>query len=104
MARRFGRVAVKGGAMALNEPLSLDALIAIDSLLSEEEKMVREAVRRFVRERYLPRAADLFAKEEFPVDLIPTIAEMGILGGSLKGYGCAGMSSVEYGLALQELE
>lgn len=90
--------------MAVNEPLSLDALIAIDSLLSEEERMVRDSVRRFVRERYLPRAADLFAKEEFPTDLIPTIAEMGILGGSLKGYGCAGMSSVEYGLALQELE
>jgi glutaryl-CoA dehydrogenase len=90
--------------MAVNEPLSLDALIGIESLLSDEERMVRDSVRRFVRERYLPRAADLFAKEEFPTDLIPTIAEMGILGGSLKGYGCAGMSSVEYGLALQELE
>jgi glutaryl-CoA dehydrogenase len=90
--------------MAAHEPLSLDALIEIDSLLTDEEKMVRDTVRRFVRERYLPRAADLFAKEEFPTDLIPTIAAMGILGGSLKGYGCAGMSSVEYGLALQELE
>ena len=66
--------------------------------------MVRDSVRRFVRERYLPRAADLFAKEEFPADLIPAIAEMGILGGSLTGYGCAGMNSVAYGLAQQELE
>ncbi len=90
--------------MAVNEPLSLDALIAIDSLLTEEERMVRDAVRRFVREKYLPRAAELFQKEQFPEDLIPMIAEMGILGGSLKGYGCAGMNSVEYGLALQELE
>jgi glutaryl-CoA dehydrogenase len=86
------------------EPLSLDALIAIDGLLSDEERMVRDTVRRFVRERYLPRAADLFAKEEFPVDLIPEIAQMGLLGASLTGYGCAGMSSVAYGLALAELE
>jgi glutaryl-CoA dehydrogenase len=57
--------------MAVNEPLSLDALIAIDSLLTDEERMIRDSVRRFVRERYLPRAADLFAKEEFPTDLIP---------------------------------
>jgi glutaryl-CoA dehydrogenase len=61
-------------------------------------------VRRFVRERYLPRAAELFAKEEFATDLIPELAAMGLLGGSLTGYGCAGMSSVAYGLAIAELE
>lgn len=87
-----------------NEPLSLDQLIGIDPLLSEEERMIRDTVRRFVKERYLPRAADLFAKEQFPTDLIPAIAEMGLLGASLTGYGCAGMNSVAYGLALQELE
>lgn len=90
--------------MSTPEPLALDDLIAIDPLLSEEERMVRDTVRRFVRERYLPRAADLFAKEEFAQDLIPEMAEMGLLGGSLTGYGCAGMNSVAYGLALQELE
>lgn len=90
--------------MTTPEPLSLDDLIAIDALLSEEERMVRETVRRFVRERYLPRAADLFAKEEFAADLIPEMASMGLLGGSLTGYGCAGMNAVAYGLALQELE
>ncbi|MFO0661508.1 MAG: acyl-CoA dehydrogenase family protein [Polyangiaceae bacterium] len=52
----------------------------------------------------LPRAASLFAKEEFPTDLIPGLAEMGLLGGSLTGYGCAGMGAVAYGLALGELE
>ena len=88
----------------MTEPLSLDQLSAIEPLLTEEEKLVRESVRRFVRERYLPRAASLFAKEEFPTDLIPEIADMGLLGASLTGYGCAGMSSVAYGLALQELE
>ncbi|NUP12174.1 MAG: acyl-CoA dehydrogenase [Polyangiaceae bacterium] len=66
--------------------------------------MVQASVRRFVKERYLPRAAELFAKEQFANDLIPEIAEMGLLGASLKGYGCAGMSPVSYGLALEELE
>ncbi len=86
------------------EPLSLDQLISIDSLLTEEERMIRDTVRRFVRERYLPRAADLFAKEQFATDLIPELAAMGLLGGSLTGYGCAGMNTVAYGLAQQELE
>jgi glutaryl-CoA dehydrogenase len=86
------------------EPLSLDALISLDSHLTEEERMIRDSVRRFVRERYLPRAAHLFAKEEFATDLIPEIAAMGLLGASLHGYGCAGMNAVSYGLALAELE
>jgi glutaryl-CoA dehydrogenase len=86
------------------EPLSLDSLISIDPLLTEEERMIRDSVRRFVRERYLPRAADLFAKEQFATDLIPELAAMGLLGGSLTGYGCAGMNTVAYGLAQQELE
>ena len=86
------------------EPLSLDQLISIDPLLTDEERMIRDSVRRFVRERYLPRAADLFAKEQFATDLVPEIAAMGLLGGSLTGYGCAGMNTVAYGLAQQELE
>src|SRR4051812_33665860 len=90
--------------MSAHAPLSLDELMAIDPLLSEEERMIRDTVRRFVRERYAPRAAELFAKEEFATDLIPELAAMGLLGGTLTGYGCAGMSSVSYGLSLQELE
>jgi glutaryl-CoA dehydrogenase len=90
--------------MTLPEPLSLDELISIDALLSEEERMIRDTVRRFVRERYLPRAAELFEEEKFPTDLIPELAAMGLLGASLTGYGCAGMNSVAYGLALAELE
>ena len=86
------------------EPISLDALIAIDHLLSEEEKMVRETVRRFVQQRYLPRAAELFEEEKFPAELIPELGELGLLGASLSGYGCAGMSPTMYGLALAELE
>src|SRR5215468_9311676 len=88
----------------MSEPLSLDQLMAIDPLLTDEERMIRDTVRRFVRERYLPRAAELFEEEKFPTDLVPQIAEMGLLGATLTGYGCAGMGSVAYGLALQELE
>jgi len=90
--------------MPAHDPLSLDQLMAVDPLLTEEERMIRDTVRRFVRERYQPRAAQLFAEEKFPVDLIPEIAQMGLLGATLTGYGCAGMNSVAYGLALQELE
>jgi glutaryl-CoA dehydrogenase len=88
----------------MGDPTSLDDILAIDSLLTDEEKMVRSTVRRFVKERYLPRAAELFAKEEFANDLIPEMAELGLLGASLTGYGCAGMSPAGYGLALEELE
>ncbi|HMJ14962.1 MAG TPA: acyl-CoA dehydrogenase family protein [Polyangiaceae bacterium] len=83
---------------------SLDDISALDAQLSEEERLIQKSVRRFVRERYLPRAAELFEQEQFPADLIPEIAELGLLGASLKGYGCAGMSAVQYGLLLQELE
>ena len=90
--------------MRVADPLSLDNLMAIDPLLSDEERMIRDTVRRFVRERYLPRAAELFEEEKFPADLIPELGAMGLLGATLTGYGCAGMSAVQYGLALQELE
>jgi glutaryl-CoA dehydrogenase len=86
------------------EPLPLDELLAVDPLLSDEERMMRDAVRRFVAERYLPKAAEYFEEERFPTDLIRELGELGVLGGSLTGYGCAGMNSVAYGLALQELE
>ncbi len=86
------------------EPLTLDQLSALDEHLTEDERMVRDSVRRFVRSRYLPRAGELFEKEEFPMDLIPEIADLGLLGAGLSGYGCAGMSPVQYGLILQELE
>jgi len=88
----------------MSDPISLDALSALDEHLTEEERMVRDTVRRLIRERYLPRAGALYEKEEFPNDLIPEMAEMGLLGAGLKGYGCAGMSAVQYGLILQELE
>lgn len=79
-------------------------LYNIDSLLSEEERMVRDTVRKFVRERVLPIIGDHFEAGTFPRELIPAVAELGLLGMHIDGYGCAGLSSVCYGLACQELE
>jgi glutaryl-CoA dehydrogenase len=88
----------------MSDRLHLDDLSALDEHLSEDELMIRDTVRRFIKERYLPRAGELYEKEQFPNELIQEIADMGLLGAGLKGYGCAGMSAVQYGLILQELE
>src|SRR5579864_6756106 len=79
-------------------------LYNIDYLLSEEERMVRDTVRKFVQDRVLPIIAEHFEAGTFPRELIPTIAELGLLGMHIEGYGCAGLSAVCYGLACQELE
>ena len=76
----------------------------VDSVLSEEELMVRQTARRFADERVLPLIRDCYRDARFPSELIPEMAEMGFLGANLEGYGCAGMSNVEYGLIMQELE
>jgi glutaryl-CoA dehydrogenase len=75
-----------------------------DELLTGQELEVRERVRCWVEDRYLPRAADCFEQGVFPVDLIPEMANLGLLGMKLHGYGGAGANSVAYGLANQELE
>jgi alkylation response protein AidB-like acyl-CoA dehydrogenase len=71
---------------------------------TDEERAVRDSVGRFVTTRVLPTIGDHFEKGTFPTDLIPEIAELGLLGCNLHGYGCAGLSEVGYGLAMQELE
>ncbi len=76
----------------------------MDPLLTEEERMVRQAVRDFVDAELLPVIRDAWEKGEFPKALIPKIAEMGLLGATIQGYGCAGMGQTAYGLAMQELE
>src|SRR3989475_12181420 len=79
-------------------------LYNVDSLLSEEERMVRDTVRKFVNERVLPVIGEHFEAGTFPRELIPEIAELGLFGMHLEGYGCAGLRAVCYGLACQELE
>ena len=76
----------------------------VDSLLNEEELMVRRTARRFAEERFLPLIRDCYRDARFPSELIPEMGELGFLGASLHGYGCAGMNNVEYGLVMQELE
>ncbi len=76
----------------------------IDSLFSEQELMVRQTARRFADERIAPLIRDCYREARFPAELIPELAELGFLGANLEGYGCAGMSNVEYGLIMQELE
>jgi glutaryl-CoA dehydrogenase len=83
---------------------SASDLYNVDSLLSEEERMVRDTVRKFVRERVLPIIDRHFEEGTFPRELIPEIADLGLLGMHLQGYGCAGLNAVCYGLACQELE
>lgn len=75
-----------------------------DRLLSDEERDIRDAVRQFVDQDVLPVIEDHFKAGTFPTDLIPTMAELGLLGASLEGYGCAGLGPVAYGLIMQELE
>lgn len=79
-------------------------LIALDSLLSDEELATRERVREFVDRRIRPNIARWFEDAVFPLELVPELGELGLLGMHLQGYGCAGRSAVEYGLAALELE
>src|SRR5438045_6236989 len=78
--------------------------LQFDSLLSEQELMVRQTARQFVDDRVLPVIRDAFNAATFPKQLIPEMAHLGFLGANLEGYGCAGMNNVEYGLIMQELE
>ena len=77
----------------------------IDSALSEEERAVRDSVRAFVDDRVLPIIGDAYVQGRFPKELLPQMAELGLLGANLpEEYGCAGLNSVAYGLIMQELE
>lgn len=78
--------------------------VDIESLLSDEEKMIRNSVREWVTGEVLPVIEHHFREGTFPDRLIPAIGELGLLGSNLQGYGCAGLGSVAYGLIMQELE
>lgn len=77
----------------------------LDTLLSDEEKMIRQSVRTFVDERIRPIIGQCYEEGRFPAELIPELAELGLFGANLpEKYGCAGVSNVAYGLITQELE
>ncbi len=76
-----------------------------DSLLSEEERAVRDTIRDWVQERLLPVIAECYGAHRFPKELVPEMAELGIFGANLpEQYGCAGLNNTAYGLVMQELE
>jgi glutaryl-CoA dehydrogenase len=76
----------------------------LDGLLSEDERMIRDTVRDWVETEFLPVVTDAHRQGTFPTHLIPKLGEMGVFGATLKGYGCAGLNNVAYGLIMQELE
>jgi len=78
--------------------------LVVDSLFNEQELLVRQTARQFVDDRVMPVIRDCFRDARFPSEVIPELGRLGFLGANLEGYGCAGMSNVEYGLIMQELE
>ena len=78
--------------------------LRIDSSFSEQELLVRQTARQFVEDRVEPLIRDCFREARFPKELIPEMGRLGFFGANLEGYGCAGMSNVEYGLLMQEIE
>ncbi len=90
----------RSSASAL-DPLDL---YGVRSALTDEERMVQDSVARLVDEKVLPVIQKCFEEHRFPNELIPELAALGLLGSSLKGYECAGLNAVCYGLICQELE
>ncbi|HEY8121385.1 MAG TPA: acyl-CoA dehydrogenase family protein [Myxococcota bacterium] len=79
--------------------------LLLDELLSDEERLARDSVRAWVSGEFLPRVQEHVRRDgSFPMELVPQIAELGLFGANLQGYGCAGMNNVAYGLVMQELE
>jgi glutaryl-CoA dehydrogenase len=93
-------------AVTQTAPPALDPLdfLALEALLNEEEKAIRDTVRQFVRERVLPEVGDWFEQGILPRELLGELAKLGLYGMHLEGYGLPGASSVAYGLVCSELE
>ncbi len=88
----------------MSDRVSLGSIMAIEHELSDDERAARDATRAFVTQRFLPRVTQAHRDGTFPRELIPELAELGVFGANIQGYGCAGMNNVAYGLVLQELE
>lgn len=86
------------------EPFRGLDLIGVEELLSEEERIVRDSVRAFVDREVIPIIDEYYREARYPLHLASRLADLGLFGSTLQGYGCAGINSVAYGLAMQELE
>jgi glutaryl-CoA dehydrogenase len=78
--------------------------IGFDGLLSEDERMARDTARQFIEDNLVPIIEECNREGRFPRELVPQMGQLGFFGANLQGYGCAGMSNVEYGLVMQEFE
>ena len=90
-----------GGASA---PPRADDFLDLDTLLSDEERMIRDTVRQWVTDNVMPGIEGWFERGEFPREVFPELGALGLLGMHLHGYGCAGTNAVSYGLACLEME
>jgi glutaryl-CoA dehydrogenase len=79
-------------------------LYNVRAMLTDEERLVQDSVGKYVDDQVIPIIGDCFEHERFPRELVAGIAELGLLGSSIQGYGCAGLNAVSYGLICQELE
>jgi glutaryl-CoA dehydrogenase len=87
------------------EATGTDFLQLDETQFSDEERLVRESVRSWVSKEFMPRIQEHVRRDgSFPTELVPQMAELGMFGANLEGYGCAGMNNVAYGLLMQELE
>jgi len=87
----------------INDPVGSD-LLRVDDELSDEERLVRDTVRKFSADRIMPHIADWFEAGTLPRDLVPELGGLGLLGMHLTGYGCAGMGPIAYGVTCREME
>jgi glutaryl-CoA dehydrogenase len=78
--------------------------LRVDELFREEEKILRNSLRRFIEIEFLPQVRECYEAGRFPLQIVKSLGELGLLGMKLSGYGCAGMSDVCYGIACEELE
>ena len=85
-------------------PIRPDDYLAVDHLLSDTERDIRDTLRAFVADRVVPNVGEWFEQGTIPLELAPELGKLGVLGMHLQGYGCAGASATAYGLACMELE
>ncbi|MDQ2629643.1 MAG: acyl-CoA dehydrogenase family protein, partial [Actinomycetota bacterium] len=91
--------------MSPASPIRPNDFLALDALLSDEERDIRDTVRAFVRDKVVPNVGEWFEEATVPVaELAPELGKLGVLGMHLEGYGCAGATATAYGLACMELE
>src|SRR6202034_3497120 len=78
--------------------------IGFDKLLDDDERLARDTARQFIEDNLIPIIEECNREGRFPRELVPQMGQLGFFGANLHGYGCAGMSNVEYGLVMQEFE